>query len=502
MNLLKIGSWILATLVILSGVGYYVLYGQKIVQGNVNINKIESIDKVYSYSVYSDFYYRVMKYNENGTAVKASYSKLIPLKTSIGYDFANDPKNPSITLQTTKIKSSLSLDDIEGREIRRYIKTFSNYSKIFGSIVATQDQAYFDKSAQKIESILKSLYGESVKLPVQDIEKYYTSVKAPVLNMKIKYYKLKNINKNLKLFKYIQDGKRWEPNIAEWQFNENDRIYLQYLERKKNNDLYDYLKTDTERNDALVIKTVKINDGKLEKIYFKIKARENKVECLFQDTNGYRYVLIMKTEAKGALQKYFPDFLKIAYGINFIDVKNFDNWFAKEQYRKESYFKDIDKQITKIQRLNRELKSLGMDTSDLKYYRQIVGDEFDEKFDEFKKEYGHYPNESMFNELNEVLADLNTKIQPMKKKKEKLEAEASAKLSTTFGDGREELDEKCPDHTMKCMQGIIYKADYDELKEKAISKLNNIVGYGGEKKLEAECPHFSKSCMKKIIEKD
>ena len=503
MNLLKkLKFWILAILIILSGVGYYVLYGQKTVQGNVNINKIESIDKVYSYSVHSDFYFRVMKYDENGDVVIAAYSKLIPLKTSIGYDFTGNPKHPRISLQTTKTKGTLYLDDTNGRDIERYIKTFSDYAKIFGSIVATQDQAYFDKSAQKIESILKSLYGNSFKLPVQDIEKYYTSVNAPVLNMKIKYYKLEDINKNLKSFKYIQDGKEWQPNIAEWKFNENDRIYLQYLEKVKNNDLYDYLKTDDEKQDALVVKTVKINDGKLDKIYFKIKAQENKVECLFQDTNGYRYNLIMKTEAKEALQKYLPDFLKIAYGINFIDVKNFDNWFAKDQDRKESYFEDIDKKITEIQSLNNKLESLGLKPTGLKNYRRITGFVFDEKFDEFKKEYGNYPNEDMLNKLNKASAKLNVKVQVMTEKKVKLKTKASDILSTLGFLGETKLEEECPRYSIECMQIIIDKGEYDEIKEKAVGVLNNMLGYGGEEKLEVECPNFSKSCMQKIIEKE
>ncbi len=490
--------WILATLIILSGVGYYVLYGQKTIQGNVNINKIENIDKVYSYSVHSDFYFRVMKYDKDGEAIIASYSKLIPLKTSIGYDFASDPKYPKITLQTTKTKGKLCLDDTNGRDIERYIKTFSDYAKIFGSIVATQDQAYFDKSAQKIESILKSLYGDSVKLPVQDIEKYYTSVEAPVLNMKIKYYKLEDINKNLKSFKHIQDGKKWQPNIAEWKFNENDRIYLQYLTKVKNNDLYDYLKTDTEKNDALVVKTVKINNGKLDKIYFKVKARENKVECLFQDTNGYRYSLIMKTEAKEALQKYLPDFLKIAYGINFIDVQNFDNWFAKEQDRKESYFEDIDKKITEIQRLNTKLEGLGVKPSSLKHYRRITVYKFDEQFDKFKDEYDNYPNEKMLNELNKISAKRNEEIQQMYKYKEELKVKASKSLNILgfFGEG--ELEEKCPNYSIKCMQEIIDAAAYEELKHKAIGKLDEY-GFGGEKRLKERCPNFSKSCMQEIM---
>lgn len=498
MDLLK--NWkflILAALVIFSGVGYFVLYSQKTVQGNVNINKIDSIDKIYSYSVYSDFYFRAMKYDDVGKAVIASYSKLIPLKTSIGYDFANDPKHPEVALQTISTEGTLNLDDTNGREIERYIKTFNDYAKIFGSIVATQDQMYFNKSAQKIELILKSLYSDDVKFAVKDIEKYYTSVDAPILNMKIKYYKLDDINKNLKSFKYIQDGKEWQPNIAEWKFNENDRIFLRYLEEVHNNDLYDYLETDKEKKDALVIKTVKINDGKLDKIYLKIMARENKVECLFQDTNGYRYTLIMKTQAKEALQKYLPDFLKIAYGINFIDVKNFDNWFAKEQERKESYFEDIDKKITEIQSLNDQLTSLGVESSSLKYYRRITGYKFDEQFDKFKEEYGTYPNEDMLNKFNKLSTELSKKYKDI----EELKTKASRSLSTLgfFGEG--ELKERCPNYSIKCMQKIIDDDADKVMKDKAIKKLNEY-GYGGEGRLKKRCPDFSKSCIQKIIESD
>jgi len=40
------------------------------------------------------------------------------------------------------------------------------------------------------------------------------------------------------------------------------------------------------------------------------------------------------------------------------------------------------------------------------------------------------------------------------------------------------------------------------LKEEAISKLNNFIGFGGEGKLKERCPDFSKSCMQEIIGKE
>ncbi len=483
MNLLKNWKlWVLIALIILSTVGYYVLYGQKTVHGNVNINKIESIDKVYSYNVYSDFYYRVEKYDEDGKAVTASYSKLIPLKTSIGYDFANDPKYPKITLQTTKAKGTLYLDETDGRKIERYIKTFSDYGEMFGTIVATQDQAYFDKSAQKVEKILKNLYGDSLKLPVQDIKKYYTYEDVPISNMKIKYYKLEAINKNLKL-KNVLDVKEWQPNIAEWQFGENDRIYLQYLKQNTVGDLYDYLKNDKKKKDALVVKTVKIHNGKLDKIYFKIKLKENKIECLFMDDNGHIYSLIMRTENTNALHKYIPDFLKIVYGINFVDVKNFDNWFAKEQEEKETYFNDIAVKTKEINSLIDRLKNSDIECSNSKYSR-IDEKPWDKKFKIFKEMYGHYPDKKMLDELNQVATDLKNKVQDSEG--------IIAKGSEYYDSGKE--------YTNEMLQGTndkISKAakSASNSASNAVSNVVSFMGYGEDDPIEQkeEIPSVDKN---------
>ena len=522
MNLLK--NWkilLLLAFLILSIVGYYVLYSQKTVQGNININKIESIDKVYSYNVYSDFYYRVERYDKDGKDVIASYSKLIPLKTSIGYDFAKDPKHPKITLRTTKAKGTLYLDETNGREIERYIKTFSDYAEMFGTIVATQDQTYFDKSSQKVEKILKNLYGDSVKLPVQDIKKYYTYEDVPISNMKIKYYKLEAINKNLKL-KNVLDAKKWQPNIAEWQFGENDRIYLQYLKQNTVGGLYDYLKNDKKKKDALVVKTVKIHNSKLDKIYFKIKLRENKIECLFMDDNGHIYILIMRTGNVTALHKYLPDFLKIAYGINFIDVKNFDNWFAKEQKEKKKYFKAINVKVKELNRLCKKLENLGGECKNYKY-NLIDEKTFDKKFEIFKKEYGNYPDKKLLDKFNKEVIDLNKDVQ---------NSMGFIDISGEYLDSGKEYTSKIIQGTTDKISGgarsmtntvtdtvsnlVSFMGDSGEdpikqkeeanatkvLKEKAISKLNNFIGFGGEGKLKEKCPNFSKSCMQKIIEKE
>ena len=446
---LKMWRYILAIVVILLGVGYYVLYGQETIQGNVNINKVEGIDKIYSYSVHSDFYYRIDKYDAEGNDTVASYSKLIPLKTSIGYDFTDDVKHPKTTLTTVKIRSMPCLVDDNARAIERYIKTFDEFAKTFGTIVATQDQAYFDKGTKKVESILKKLYGDTIKLPTQDIAKYYTSIENPVLNMKIKYYNLEEISKNLKSFEYIKDKKQWQPNIAEWNFNEKDRIYLQYLTQTNNADLYDYLEKGDKKQDAFIIKTVKINDGKLEKIYLKIKAKENKIECLFKDSNGYIYVLIMRTEDQEAIHKYLPDFMKIAYGINFVDTKNFDNWFAKEQKNKEDYYSQILKQVSALETIKNNLEKLGANPIQVKdlelilnQFRQIIEGKFDDNHKKFKSYYGDYPNKKIYKEFEERIRYAN------------IMNEAMEKCHSYLGIG-DSLEERCPEFSESCMQKII-----------------------------------------------
>ena len=66
------------------------------INSNINITKIEAKDKIYTYDIYSDFYFNVVKYDEKGVKT-AQFSQLVPTRTSIGFDFSKE--KPELVLK-------------------------------------------------------------------------------------------------------------------------------------------------------------------------------------------------------------------------------------------------------------------------------------------------------------------------------------------------------------------------------------------------------------------
>ena len=346
----------------LIGTGYYYLYGMTTIQGNLNINKIDIVNKLYSYNVYSDFYFRAAKYDLEGSKI-SEYSELQPIKTSIGYNL--DKNNAQLILRSTLNGNKIILSDNNGINLKRDIDILNSFEKDFGKIVATQDKEYIQKSFKHTQETLVQLYDIKKELDNKTADSFYHEIKElPIANMRVRYYQLDTINNNLKGKIKVCPKDKWQPNILEWNFGESNRIYLQYLSKFENNDLDSYLKK-LSKDKKTIIRLVKINNNTLQKMYLIKDSDENKIKTLFMDEHGYIYVLIFKADNYKSFEKYMSDYLKITYGIYFVDTPNFKNLFATEQ----------DKKITTLEELNNILicekivdKDLDIDDDILNYF--------------------------------------------------------------------------------------------------------------------------------------
>lgn len=390
-----IATAVIAFLVI--GGGYYYFNSMTTINGNLNINKIENIDKVYNQSVYSDFYFRVISYKKEKSfigkdtaSLEGYYSSLIPLKVSIGYDFA-DVKNPTLILEGKSVlKGAISNEVGDVSRNSEYNDMLKGFKDIFGKMVATQDQYYFDKSHVDTQEILKTLYGKDIDLAKGDINSYYQSIDTPINDLKVKYFTLANFELDDNYLK----RKEWQPNILRWSKGDSE-IYLQYLKRGEYSSLQNIVELGKYNADTIVVKTVKINGDKLTNFHIVFKG--NTVETKLISKDGHIYLLKMRCKSFESLKHGLNDFMKIAYGIHF-DGKGTGKWFADSQDKAIEYFDKINKLEEEIDELKEDLG----EKPELFKYSSIWAN----KFDDFKKHYGQYPNESIYQKLLKVKQEL------------------------------------------------------------------------------------------------
>lgn len=425
---LLIGALSIVLILAMGIVGYYYLNSMSVQNSSLNISKIEARDKFYAYDIYNDFYYHIEKYDDTGELV-AEFSELIPTKTSIGYDFSTE--KPKVVMQGYLTGKSQKLITNNGNYLSDEIENIRGFAQEFNKIFATQDSYYLDSVTKKVEEYLFSLYGQKVSFDVNEIDKYYEdAIPLPISNLVVRPHKLNNIRANLKAFEYCKD--KWCPNIVEWKFGESDKIYLQYITQFHNKNIEDYLK-ERKKNNRIIIKTVKVNNNKIQKFFFEINNR-NQIEALFMDENGYIYLLKYSAQNPVSYRKYLPDFLKIAYGVYFIDVKNFSNGFAKKQQHIEEAFKIhqsdehrmLDDKLTK----HGLIKHFGLQNS---YIRETI---FDKKMEKYKQKYGSYPL------LEQVNKEILTK---------KLLSEGWDELNPRFF-GKNPLKDSCK--TIECVERL------------------------------------------------
>lgn len=383
---LFITGLIVTSLIVLATIFYF--KAMKTTNTDININKLVNVDKLYAYRVSSDFYFRVESYDNDGTKI-GSFSQIIPTETDIGYDFKNPSSSPELILTSRKREGIINLINKESTnsEHDKIIDILHNFSKEYSKIITLQDQHYFDKVAESTNSILGNLTANKKIVPTL-ISKYRENeIKTPVSNLVLHPYKLDKTTKNARGLDGLTPCKKsWCANIAKWEFAENDRIYLQYLEQVTTIDLNDYVagivkKPSIAKNKKgiTVVKTTKIVNSITAKFFFVIN-NDQSIDSYSMDSNGYIYLLKYRYSNISSLKKYLHDYLKIALGISFIDVRNFTNNFAVEQ----------DKIVASSRSTNETLKNLEDDIGDellgcfgLNRHKNTTDLLFDEKLNKF-----------------------------------------------------------------------------------------------------------------------
>lgn len=431
--------------------GYIYLNKMEVTSANLNINKIHPIDRLCNYSVFSDFYYHVVDYQNN----ENSFAKLTPVKTNICYNF----KTNKIALVSNVNGDSIILDDNKGSKVHRKIGLLDNFQEEYSKLVATQDKDYFDTSYKLSKKTYHSLYKKD--MPIAEINldnRFYTNISnLPIANLAVNYFKLSEIKNPPK--QALKDA-QWQPNILEWDFGEDDRIYLQYLTKFKQDDLEDYMKDNYAKSNKTIVRLTKFNNNQLSKMFLIFDDKQNKIIALFMDNNGYVYDLILNVQNKKAFQTYFNDFMKIAYGIYFVKKDGFINKWAEEQ---EKAIKNLNasmnvgnEMVNKWKFLHDVLKCTDIlkNYNEAKFITDFINwkDDFrkandsvlDKKFDIFKRKYG-YPTDEVYTQFynaNENLKLINNGI-----------VQLFSFFSLSSDHSCKVLQEKCPNN-LECIRNL------------------------------------------------
>ncbi len=404
----------IAVVAVLSIVGiYYYFNTMTTVNGALNINKIKNVDKTYSRSVYSDFYFRAIGYPKSFETNKgtlssltegvstlwgsissdekvinikqdAYYSSLLPQKISLGYDF-KDSKDPKFIMQGKNISEGRIRDQSgDVAKYSTYLDLMEKFSTTFGYIVASQDQDYFDDVYNDTKNTFKELYGVDVNVSKIKQSSFYNEVPVKINNMKINYYKLAHF----KLSNFLKT-KEWKPHIAYWSWGDSE-IYLQLLGRANKVDLKKLDELSDKAMGDVVVKTIKINNNHVDKLTLVFTGNDVKTVLLSND--GYLYLLKMRNSSLSSLKTGIDDFLKIAYGIYFRDNAT-DTWFFNKQKEITGFFNQslaLEKEIVVLK------KDLASTDIDMHQYPE----RWDQKFLAFKKYYGVFPNQEILSKLN------------------------------------------------------------------------------------------------------
>ena len=430
----------------------------QVVSQGLNINKGVVVDRLCNYTIYNDFYYHIIENPVENEGDSKDLAKLIPVQATICYD----NKNKQLLL-TPKAGDKVILEDDDGIDLAKIRGMLERFSETYALIAATQDQDYFQNSYKQYQLTMKELYQDESSFvpPVQDIkEKYYsTTLNLPISNMEIKYFKLNKI-KSTPVYASKEQG--WQPNIVEWNFNEKDKIYLQYLTQWKHNGLEEYAKNRSGKGWKTYAKLPKFSENKVSNMFLRFDKDKNKATTLFMDSNGYVYILVMKTQNPQGIKDFFDDYLRIAYGINFIDsqASGFDASFQLDQKKVRSFYESM------VNKVNTVVSSwLGLSEqcqeysffSDLReellYFNEIDGLPFDERYSSLKERFGAYPNESVENELEQRIQEYQKLVFTVKKASDSLDDSGYFKSYN----GCEHLIERCKVNqvdALKCIEQV------------------------------------------------
>lgn len=440
-----IGSICLSILIGLIAL-YFYLTSMKTIQGSVNINKITSENRIYTYSVFSDFFYRATRYNSKGNVI-AEFSEIVPSRVDIGFDFN---KSEHVIRTNSHSPDRYILSDFNDKDIL-ILDALRNFHSTFSEIVVSLDQHYFDMALSYLLMINENLLQGALPLPNQplDISSFYEEKKNLFVgNLRFRPFKLDNINQNLKSPPHFALTE-WSPNLIEYIFGEGDRIYLQYLDRVQGASIEDIVneyvsgkksdsnpitkilseldklapeisaaisprsRTNNSNQNKTVVKAFGINDNSPLTLYFFVEdvndSSSNQITAFFMDENGYVYMLRYNAHNRSSFNKFLPDFLKVAFGLYFVDVQEFTNVYAIKQKYYESNLNDYIKNYRAILQADLQLHQRGL----IEYfglqmleYSPLGPDgveifPLDKAFEHFRNHYGHYPHEDQLNEILE-----------------------------------------------------------------------------------------------------
>jgi len=407
---------------------YYYFSAMSVNQGALNINKISEQNRVYTYSVFSDFYFRATRYDQNGNRI-AVFAEVAPTEVAIGYDFRNDKP----LLRDMGSGNRMIMLEENSKEIG-LVNTLRAFSSVYAELVATQDQHYFDKAFERIETINQDVFGGQLNLPTtpKTTDSYEELMHLPVANLKAQPFKLNNISPNLRVPPIVAPVDEWHPNLIEYRFGESDRIFLQYLTRFTKTNIEEFF--DEARENSTLVRAIGYHNNQPINLTFRISEdTSNQIDAYFMDVNGYVYLLRYIAQHQASFDRYLPDFLKIAFSVNFVDVQGFENWFATEQLEREKHYANYVQRFLAIQQFDNRLTNIrgknllahfGLSPIgyDLVEYRPRVSSKnwwftskreqqslvrFEEAFSDFRQQFGFYPNGSELRQEHELKSFLS-----------------------------------------------------------------------------------------------
>lgn len=348
---------ILACLISAAGFFYYErYYSMDVVEGSVNVSSSINKNKIYTYSVFNDFYYRVTQFDGNGK--RYLYSELVPVQTDLGYDLELNKLSVN-----TRAGREIPLSESGSENIDpEIIKTMRDFSVDFGTIVSTQNDYYIEQAIERVKEHYNNLWGSELKVETPSFSNLIDSnLKPEIDGIDFNFHNLTYINESAVKIDFLTKDE-WQPNIFEYQLPGKAKLYFQYLDNVEDGNIEDKV-FDLNDTKYTYIRTIKNFNGNLYKLLIRINTnigQDKVIETFLQDDNGYVFLLKYRGVNNRALYKILPDFMKIAYGItlstntdySYVDVFNeyhslinLIEYIKDDEYNLESYCSDENAEV-------------------------------------------------------------------------------------------------------------------------------------------------------------
>ena len=323
---------------------------------NININKVEDIERLVSYQVFSDFYYRMVS-TDARSDISAEYTRVIPLVTEIGFE--REGSGFSVSLNSRLNGKPITLDSNDRNQLTRYIRMMERFSGEYARIVAADDPVYLTQAVERVREMLPN----KVDISSEDVtfgNHTLGDTAVSIQNLDINPLLLNELQENIKQVRFCR--RDWCPHILYIEFAENDTITLRLLDRVEHftrDEFENHILSNTP--ESVLVKTVVFHENKQNPILIAFEsARDsehaNRVSVYMLDVSGYIYQLTYNAFNPLSFDTFFNDFLKIAYGIRFVDAASFTNTY----YTVESTIQSrIDEIVNLVTRTKEEESRLG-----------------------------------------------------------------------------------------------------------------------------------------------